>query len=222
MTIFEFPPLETADEYGLLAVGGDLEVSSLLLAYRSGIFPWPIDNSILAWFSPHERAVLFFDEFHISRSLKREIRKNNYTVTFNKMFPQVISLCAKSRKGLGRKTKNTTWITEPMISAFVELHNKGFAYSVECLSGEELVGGVYGVKIGGMFSAESMFYLEPNASKVALVYLVNYLTEHGVSWLDCQVINPFTRSIGVREISREDYLVLLARAVTQDPMVPLL
>jgi leucyl/phenylalanyl-tRNA--protein transferase len=212
MTITEFPPVTDADEDGLLAFGGDLEVESLLQAYRSGIFPWPIDKNVLAWFSPPQRAVLFLDELHISHSLKKEARDPAWKFSMNSHFEQVIELCAKAKN---RKKQRGTWITPQMIAAYKELYRAGYAFSAESLYNEVLAGGIYGTCIDGNYAGESMFYNQPNASKLALVFLISQLKSMGVMWIDFQVLNPFTESLGAREIERDEFLKLLAKKSAQ-------
>jgi leucyl/phenylalanyl-tRNA--protein transferase len=209
MAITTFPPLEDADEDGLLALGGDLEVASLLLAYRSGIFPWPISRSMLAWFSPPQRAVLFLKDFHCPRSLRRTRRDPYWRCTLSQSFSSVIQGCADSRN---RKGQRGTWITPQLVAAYESLFSAGYAYSVETWYREELVGGLYGVMLDGWYTAESMYYTAPNASKIALAYLVELLVAEGKTWLDCQVLNPFTASFGVREIPRSEFLSLMSHS----------
>lgn len=207
MVISAFPPLKLASPDGLLAVGGDLEIESLLLAYTSGIFPWPIDEETLAWFSPPKRALLFLNEFHISRSLSKLVRKNPFKITFDRDFASVIAACADVKRGSG------TWITSEMQAAYLEFHHAGFAHSVEVWNQDRLVGGLYGVSIAKMFAGESMFHLESDASKVALVYLVEHLKGRAIEWIDCQVMTPLFKSFGARMIEREQFLKLLQRAL---------
>lgn len=210
MAILQFPPIESADEDGFLALGGDLEVPSLVLAYSSGIFPWPnpwLDE--IPWFSPDPRAVLFLDEFRASTSLRKVLRRGAFTVCFNTNFRAVIEGCAASEH---RQHGASTWIREDLVEAYTALHHAGYAHSVESYLGEKLVGGLYGVSIGKMFAGESMFYLEPNASKVAFATLVEHLKGFGVRWIDCQMITPLFESFGAREIPRAEYLKLLATA----------
>lgn len=211
MSIIEFPPVESADEDGLLAIGGDLEVESLLLAYKSGIFPWPINDGLLAWFSPPERAVLFVDEFHVSRSFKRLINQARFTTKIDSAFKQVISSCAEITN---RGDQDGTWIIPDIISAYSRLHELGFAHSFETYLDDKLVGGIYGVRIGDFFAAESSFYREPNASKFAMLNLVEYLKSAGISWFDCQVLTPFSESFGAREIPRAEYIELLNQSLS--------
>lgn len=212
--IEEFPPIESAEPSGLLAVGGDLEPPSLLLAYSSGIFPWPPREGLLAWFAPPKRAVLFLDEMHRSRSLRRAQRTTELQFKLNTDFRAVIEACARAP----RSKESGTWITRQMIDAYTELHTLGFAHSIEAWRGGQLAGGLYGVSIGGFFSAESMFFIEPNASKLALAYLADLLGERGASWIDLQVINPFTASLGAREIARSKYMSLLRTALKKPPL----
>ena len=211
MTIQAFPPVESADEHGLLAVGGDLEVASLLLAYTSGIFPWPFNQRTLAWFSPPKRALIFLNEVHVSRSTRRALNKHKYTIKRNTNFSAVITACSKK----SRRGQRGTWITPAMIRAYGKLHEAGYAHSFESYRDNTLVGGVYGVSIGGMFAAESMFYDEPAASKAALLSLFDHLKEQGVAWVDIQVINEFTESLGAKEIERNHYLALLQEALSK-------
>ncbi len=207
MAILDFPPVEQADDHGLLALGGDLEVDSLLLAYSRGIFPWPInDDYPLAWFSPDPRGVLITEELHISKSLKKILKKSQYDIFFNSQFEAVIKNCALQK----RKDQESTWITEEIIEAYIELHKSGFAYSVEVVNQNgKLVGGLYGVNINMYFSGESMFHLESNASKIALVALVSKLAELKVPYLDTQMVTPVVESLGGKTISRKKFLEYL-------------
>lgn len=208
MTITEFPPIDLADEDGLLALGGDLEPESLILAYQSGIFPWPINRGMLAWFAPPRRAVLFLDEFHVSRSTKRAIKNAHFTARIDTAFDQVISRCAEVKN---RGDQSSTWITPRLRTAYMELHRLGMARSFETFFDDELVGGIYGVHIGNFFSAESSFYRKSNASKLAMMTMVEYIQKQGISWFDCQVITPFSESFGAREIPRSDFMELLGK-----------
>jgi len=202
-----FPPVDLADEYGLLAVGGDLEVSSLLLAYESGIFPWPLPGEDrIPWFAPQKRALLFLDELHVSRSLRKVIKQRRFEVRFDQNFRQVIEECSSDKN---RSNQAGTWISKQIIDAYCELHRQGYAHSIECYENNKLVGGLYGVVIGGVFTGESMFYRTPNASKVALYFLATYLKNQGVTWIDCQIMNPHLSSLGAREVSRAKFMELL-------------
>ncbi len=210
MVVEAFPPVDLADEYGLLCVGGDLEVETLCLAYQSGIFPWPIAGiDQLTWFAPPVRAVLFLKELHISRSLKKYLSASSFTYRIDHDFPGVIAGCAQAKN---RKDRGT-WISKEIQDAYSALYRAGYAHSVECYEGGELVGGLYGVSIGGFFAGESMFYRKPNASKAAFIYLVDYLSSRGIDWIDCQVMTPHFKSLGAREILRADYMVLLKNGV---------
>ncbi len=206
MAIIAFPPLDTADVDGLLAFGGDLEVESLLLAYQSGIFPWPHNKFELLWFAPPIRAILEIENFHISKSLKRVINQKNYEFHKNKDFQSVITHCAN----VPRVGQPGTWITKRMIKAYIDLHLANYADSYEIYQDNKLVGGVYGVRIKNYFAAESMFHLTDNASKLALYHLTEDLKQQGITWLDCQVQNPFLKKIGVSELPRGEFLKKLS------------
>ena len=210
MVIEAFPPVETADRDGVLAIGGDLEPESLLLAYRSGIFPWPLNEELLAWFAPPRRALLFYDSLHISRTLQKVLRRSEFEITWNQDFAGVISSCAELKN---RRDQDGTWITDDVMTAYKELHRRGYAQSIEARMGGTLVGGLYGVTIGGMFAGESMFYREPNASKIALIALMEKLASKGSMWLDCQVITPHMKEMGAKLIPRSRYMELLQEAL---------
>jgi leucyl/phenylalanyl-tRNA--protein transferase len=219
MAIIEFPPIEQADEHGLLAIGGDLEISSLLLAYTEGIFPWPINEEYpIAWFSPDPRGVLFFEDLYISRSTHKILKKNQFEIRFNTSFEQVIRACAESKN---RKDQPGTWITDEIIHAYMDLHRAGYAYCVEAFKDDHLVGGIYGVCIGDFFSGESMFYLEDNASKVALIHLCHFLKEKGILWLDTQMVTPVVKALGGKEIPREQFLGLLSELKSKNRLLNL-
>ncbi len=206
MAILEFPPIDSADEHGLLALGGDLETDSLLLAYSLGIFPWPIsDEYSLAWFSPDPRGILFFDKLHLSKSFRKFLKKNPYDVRFNTNFAAVIKHCAEVK----RQDQPSTWITQEIIDAYIKLQELGFAYSIETYLDDRLVGGVYGVCINRFYSGESMFHLEDNASKVALVSLMYLLKQRDIGWIDTQMVTPVVQSLGGVDIPRETYLKIL-------------
>ena len=210
MAIREFPPVEFADADGLLAVGGDLEVESLLLAYRSGIFPWPVDEDHLTWFAPAKRAVLFFKDFYVSRTLRKELRRNEYEFTIDRNFDEIIEACSELTN---RGHQTGTWITGDIIDAYKRFHQAGYAHSIECYENNNLIGGLYGVCIGRMFAGESMFYRKSNASKLALAYLVEYLEARGLKWMDCQVMNPFLESLGAIQIDRKEFSAMLAEVI---------
>ena len=205
-----FPPAEDADPEGLIGFGGRLTVEWLLDAYRHGIFPWPITDfdAPLAWWSPDPRAVIEFDRFHVSRRLRRTCRSGKLQVTRDRDFPGVIRGCAMAPSRVGQ-----TWLTPEMIAAYVRLFRAGHAHSVEVWQGGDLAGGVYGVSIGGLFSAESKFYRVRDASKVALVHLVEHLRDRGYVLLDIQQLTPHTARLGATTIPRADYLARLADAI---------
>jgi leucyl/phenylalanyl-tRNA--protein transferase len=209
MAIINFPPIETADENGLLALGGDLEVDSLVLAYSLGIFPWPISKEYpLAWFSPDPRGVLFTHKLHIGKSLNKVLKKKLFEVKFNTQFENVIKAC----KEVKRSDQNDTWITDDIVKAYTELFYQGLAYSVEVFNGEKLVGGVYGVKIHKYISGESMFHYEDNASKVALIALIKKCKKENIAFLDTQMITPVVKSLGGEYISRDQFTILLKKS----------
>ena len=206
----EFPSPELADPNGLLAVGGDLEPERLLAAYRAGIFPWPlldVDGPML-WFSPHPRLVLYPERFRVSRSLRKELRRGRFEVAVDVQFRDVMAACAEDRPG-----RAGTWITPPLVDAFERLHRRGFAHSVECRVDGELAGGLYGVAVGGAFFGESMFARRSNASKVALVHLVERLRTWGFAFIDCQQVTEHLLRFGAEEVSRSRFLKELAAAV---------
>ena len=206
MAIIEFPPVEESDEHGLVALGGDLETESLLLAYSKGIFPWPINDEYpLAWFSPDPRGILAYDKLHLSKSFRKFLKKNPYEVKFNTNFEAVILNCAQVK----RTDQSSTWITQDIIDAYIRLNLEGYAYSIETYLDERLVGGVYGVCINRFYSGESMFHLEDNASKVALVSLLYMLKQRDIGWLDTQMVTPVVESLGGVEIPRETFLKIL-------------
>jgi len=206
VAIVAFPPIEEADEHGLLALGGDLEMESLLLAYTQGIFPWPIsDEYPLAWFSPDPRGILAFDKLHLSKSFRKFLKKNPYEIRFNTNFEAVIMNCSRVK----RSDQSSTWITQEIIDGYIELFKHGFAYSCETYLDDRLVGGVYGVCINRFYSGESMFHLEDNASKVALVSLMYMLNQRDIKWLDTQMVTPVVQGLGGVEIPRETYIKML-------------
>ncbi len=202
-----FPNVNDADQSGVLAFGGDLSPERLILAYKSGIFPWfNIDEPVI-WWAPNPRMVLFLDELIISKSMRNIINRNVFTVTFNKNFREVITNCQK----IDRNDQNGTWITNDMIDAYCKLNELGFAKSVEVWQNDELVGGLYGVDLGHVFCGESMFSKVSNASKFAFINLVNDLKFKNYKLLDCQVHNNHLESLGCREISRIDFMKILNR-----------
>lgn len=200
-----FPDVTEADRDGILAVGGDLSPERLLLAYQSGIFPWFDSDEPILWWAPPRRMVLFPDELVVSKSMRSILRKEIFTVTFNKDFRGVISNCSQIR----RNGQRGTWITSEMIEAYVKLHELGFAKSVEVWQNNELVGGLYGIDLGHVFCGESMFSKVSNASKVAFITLVENLKIRKYKLIDCQVHNDHLESLGAREIEREEFMQIL-------------
>jgi leucyl/phenylalanyl-tRNA--protein transferase len=190
----------------IIAIGEDLSVETLREAYRHGIFPWPHDKLPLPWFSPRRRAVIFFDELHIGRTLRRSMRRAQFTFTIDKAFDNVIRACASTPRAEGEGT----WIGPEIIRAYSRLHLEGDAHSVEAWQGNALVGGLYGIDAGGLFTGESMFHHRPEASKLALLHLIDHMRERGATLLDCQIMTPHVRALGAREIPRAQFLDLLA------------
>ena len=205
--VWRFPDPREATPDGVVAVGGRPEPALLEEAYARGIFPWPVDGYPLLWFSPPERGVLFFNELHVPRSLARERRRTRLQFTIDRAFGRVMRSCAE----VERAHERGTWIKPWMIRGYCELHRLGGAHSVEAWEDGELVGGLYGVDAGGAFAGESMFYLRPNASKLALLFLIEHLRARGLDWLDIQVLTPHMQALGARLIPREEFLQLLAR-----------
>lgn len=201
-----FPPAEGADPRGLVAFGGDLSVPRLLLAYRRGIFPW--SAAPITWWSPDPRAVFEFGEVHVSRSLRRSLRRGGFRATRDAAFARVIHACASVPRG-----GDGTWICPELIAAYIRLHEEGWAHSLEVWRGDQLAGGVYGVAIGGFFAGESMFHHHDDASKVALVALLAHLRASGFGLFDTQMLTDTTRALGAREIPRREYLSRLAVAI---------
>lgn len=207
---FRFPPVELATRDGLLAVGGDLQPQRLIEAYRRGIFPWYNEGQPILWWSPDPRAILLPAQLKVSRSLRKTLRSNKFRVTFDVDFRSVMQACAGPRP---QYPQGGTWITAAMLEAYVELQRLGHAHSVEAWDGERLVGGLYGVALGGAFFGESMFSHVSDASKVALVYLVRQLQQWGYTLIDCQLPSAHLGSLGARAVARRDYLTLLAQAL---------
>jgi len=203
-----FPPPESAGPDGFLGVGGRLNIDWLCDAYRHGIFPWPLLDGTLAWFSPDPRAVIELDALHVSRRMRDTLRSGRYSTTFDREFAQVIDACATTGDRRGH-----TWITPAMRDAYVQFHEAGFAHSVETWHDGELVGGTYGVAMGGLFAAESMFFRMRDASKVAVIRLVEHLRRRDYAMLDIQQLTPHTATLGAVEIDRESFLRRVAAAV---------
>lgn len=197
-----FPPVEQANSEGLLAVGGDLTPERLLLAYRSGIFPWFNEDSLILWWSPDPRMVLYPAEVRISKSMRKIINKGNFSISVNSCFERVVEQCST----IEREDQNGTWITREMKSAYIELHKKGFAKSYEVWENGELVGGLYGVDLGYVFCGESMFSKKSNASKFAFIQLAKDLAESDYRFIDCQLYTDHLASLGAREIPRKSFM----------------
>lgn len=202
-----FPPADQAHESGILAVGGDLSLDRLLLAYNNGIFPWFSKKDPILWWSPEQRMVLFPESLHISKSMKPLLRKQQFKVTFNEAFEAVMVACAKVK----RKDQDDTWITNDMISAYKSLHDKGIAHSVEAWNDGQLVGGLYGIYLNkqGIFCGESMFTRQSNASKYAFIRMVEHFKTKGLKLVDCQIYTSHLKSLGAQLIEREVFLSYL-------------
>lgn len=212
-----FPPPEQAldDPPGLLAGGGDLSSARILAAYRQGIFPWYSPDHPVLWWTPDPRMVLFPKEFRCTRSLAKTLRNGGFTTSVDVAFPQVIDACAAPREDGGG-----TWITSEMRKAYVQLHQLGHGHSLEVWRGGALVGGLYGVRLGGVFFGESMFHRERDASKVAMAHLVRLSLSCGIELIDCQMHTAHLQSLGARAIARSEFLALLKQALLR-PEQPL-
>ena len=207
-----FPnPRCCGEEDGLLAVGGDLSVDRLLLAYSNGIFPWYSfrGNEEILWYCPMQRFVIFPDEVHVSHSMRTLMNKGIYRISINEDFVGVIHGCSKTG---GRYEEWGAWLGEDMINAYTEMHRLHLAASVEVWDKDRLVGGLYGVNLGKVFFGESMFSLVPNASKLALIYLARFLAQHGGTLIDCQFETPHLLSMGGRTISYDEYIDILQKS----------
>ena len=200
-----FPDPRCAESDGLVAVGGDLSIERLILAYQNGIFPWYSEGNPIMWFSPDPRLILFPDELRISKSLRKVINSDDFEIRFDTCFEDVIMNCANVK----RKNQDATWITSDMAEAYVRLYNEGIAHSVETFYEDELVGGLYGISLGGAFFGESMFYSINNASKVSLYRLVEKLKSWGFDFIDSQIPTDHMKSLGAREVGRESFLAML-------------
>ena len=187
---------------GVVAIGGPLNTVNLLRAYCSGIFPWPVNDQILPWCCPEERAILEFKDLHVPRRLERVLRQTSFNFTIDTAFSEVINRCATIR----RNGESGTWITSEMIKTYVAFHKEGHAHSVEVWDDNELVGGLYGVSACGTFAGESMFTRRPNASKLALLFLIDHLKKQGLDWIDIQQLTPHMEALGAKEIPRDEYL----------------
>jgi leucyl/phenylalanyl-tRNA--protein transferase len=203
-----FPHPSLAEEDGLLAVDGDLSPERLILAYRSGIFPWFSEDEPMLWWSPDPRFILYPKDIKISHSMKKLLKKNTYKISFDTCFREVISNCSNLRKESG------TWITNDMIEAYCKLHELGYAHSVEAWYEDKLVGGLYGISIGKCFFGESMFSTMSNASKAAFITLCKKLEEQGYTMVDCQVYTEHLESLGAVNISREKFLEFIEEGIS--------
>ncbi|MEO5730877.1 MAG: leucyl/phenylalanyl-tRNA--protein transferase [Byssovorax sp.] len=210
-----FPPAELAEDSGVLAVGGDVSEERLILAYESGIFPWPHEGLPLLWHSPDPRTVLVPRDIHVGRSLEKSIRRGLYEVRLDTAFRQVIRGCSQK----DRPNQDGTWITDEMIEGYVALHRRGLAHSIESWRGDELVGGLYGISLGGAFFGESMFAEAPDASKVAFATLVRQLDRWGFDFVDCQVHTEHLERFGAIEWSRKRFLAALKQALKKPTRV---
>ena len=212
-----FPPVHLASPDGLLAAGGDLRVARLLEAYRLGIFPWYSEGQPILWWSPDPRAVLYPAGLRIARSLRRTLRRGDYRVTLDTAFRAVMSACAGRRAGMPDDGESHTWITPAMVEAYADLHDAGYAHSIEVWHDEDseavLAGGLYGVALGGVFFGESMFSRRTNASKIALVWLMRQLSAWGFRFIDCQLPSAHLFTMGATEISRRRFIAELQPAL---------
>ena len=200
-----FPPVEYASADGLLAAGGDLTPARLLLAYKNGIFPWFNDDSLILWWSPDPRMVLYPEKIRISKSMRRLINSGRFRLTRNASFEMVILHCARAK----RPKQEGTWITDQMIAAYLELHNSGQAVSYEVWEEDKLVGGLYGLDLGRVFCGESMFSLVSNASKFALINMAQELAERDYAIIDCQMYTPHLASLGAETTPRAEFIRIL-------------
>lgn len=205
-----FPSPRLANADGLLAIGGDLSEQRLMLAYRMGIFPWYSDGDPLLWWSPDPRLLLMPEDFHVSRSLKRAIRKQTFQITFDTAFEQVVDGCAARRP----KSRGT-WIVPEMARAYQRLHRAGVAHSVEAWRDGVLAGGLYGVSLGGCFFGESMFSRAPDASKVAFEALIRFIRKRGFDLVDCQVTSSHLLKLGAKEVPRKTFLDMLEKSMSK-------
>lgn len=208
-----FPPIDLADENGLLAIGGDLSAERLLLAYESGIFPWYNEEDPICWYTPNPRFVLYPQELKLSKSMRQVINRNTFEFTINTSFAAVIANC----KNVYRKGQFGTWISDEMEEAYIKLHKLGYAHSAEAWRNGELVGGLYGIRLGNIFFGESMFSHQSNASKFAFISYVQQLQKENVQLIDCQLHTAHLESLGARMISRADFKLLLKTLIPPAP-----
>ena len=204
-----FPDPMLADDHGLLAVGGDLSIERLFLAYSNGIFPWYSEDEPIMWWSPDPRMILFPDDFKVSKSLKQTIRNKNFEVRFDYNFEEVIDNCSKTL----RKEQEGTWITQDMKAAYIKLHEAGYAHSVETYYDGRLAGGLYGISLGKAFFGESMFFKEKDASKIAFYFLSEKIRGWNFNFIDAQIETSHLKNLGAVSISRNDFLIMLKKAL---------
>lgn len=215
---FPDPWLLPEESDGLIYIGGNLQVDTLVQAYSSGIFPWPLEEVYpLFWFCPEPRGVLDFNDLHVPRSLAKLRKKGEFRISFNTAFARVMEECAKQP----RPGQEGTWIVPPLLSAYETFHQAGYAHSVEVWRGQDLVGGLYGVYVKGVFSGESMFHLEPNTSKIALLEMAEKLRSLGLQWMDIQMLTPVTEALGGHYITRRDFLLRLKEEHKKSPALKL-
>lgn len=206
-----FPNIAESDSEGFLAHGGDLTPETLISAYQQGIFPWFNEGQPILWWSPDPRLILKTNEMKCSRSLKKRLRNKDYRVSCNEAFSKIINACAAPRS----KQDGDTWISSEMRQAYQTLHHMQYAHSIECWRGEELVGGLYGISVNGLFFGESMFSIANDASKVALYYLCQFLANENVPWIDCQVESSHLLSLGAQHITREKFITEIEESLNK-------
>lgn len=204
-----FPPVATAHPSGIVAFGGDLSAERLILAYKSGIFPWFEDGEEITWFAPEYRMVLFLNNLRITKSTRNILNRNTFKVTFNQAFEEVITNCQQIK----RNGQLGTWITDDMLASYLNLHEMGYAKSVEVWQNDELVGGLYGIDLGHIFCGESMFSKTSNASKIAFIHLAEKLKTESYQLIDAQVSNEYLESLGCEEIPRDLFMQILNKEV---------
>jgi len=210
--VIYFPHPEQTTSEGILAIGGDLSVERLRLAYQWGIFPWYNHEDPIMWWNPDPRFVIYPDKVKVARSLRPYFNQQKFRVTYDQAFANVISQCQKIK----RQGQGSTWITDEMKAAYIQLHHEGVCHSVEVWNGDDLVGGLYGVALGKIFSGESMFSLESNASKFGFVSLARKLLEWDFWIIDCQQPNPYLESLGGESISRKKYMEMIRKNIFED------
>lgn len=211
---FQFPPVEASTPEGIIAVGGNLSPGMILSAYSQGIFPWYTEDHPILWWSPDPRCVILPHEIHISKSMKKLLKQNRFSVSLDTCFWEVISAC----KEIPRKNQDGTWITDEMREAYQELHRLGYAHSLEVWREKLLVGGIYGVSLGRTFFGESMFSMVSNTSKVALIRLMELLNKMKFDLFDCQVYSPHLETFGAKQIGREEFLKRLNKSLEKETL----